>query len=356
MQFKAEYYDGLSPRGKQVLVKVEGDYFLFSVTTQQSDGRTTQENLRVRIEDCHVQARLGSGKRLIDLPDDSRLETDYKTVEDCLPHKPANTFWQVVHYAETHKSVIFASIIGIILASYVLLIYGVPQAAKYAAAAVPLSAEKDLGKQTMKTLDDENLGYFKTSELSVGRQNEISTALATLCQKTKNCPEYELIFRKSPVIGPNAFALPGGYMVLTDELVDLAQNNDEIIAVLAHELGHVKGRHAMRQLLQGTVSGLIIIAVTGDVSSVASSLPAFIMTMSYSRELETDADQYSLKSLQTACIPPKSFASMLMRLQASVSGNEKEAAHSQASEMLSSHPDTKARVIPFLKAKQRCGK
>lgn len=107
-----------------------------------------------------------------------------------------------------------------------------------------------------------------------------------MCAKTNNCPAYQLNFRKNPVIGANAFALPGGYMLITDELIDLANNNDEIVAVLAHELGHVKGRHALRQTLQGTVSGFIIIAITGDVSSIASGLPALMMNISYSRELE----------------------------------------------------------------------
>ena len=356
MQFEADYFNGISPRAKRVLVNVQDGYFLFSITSTQTDGVTRQENLRVLINDCHVQARLGSGKRLIDLPDDSRLETDYQSLEDCLPPKPTNTFWKMVHYAETHKSVIAASFIGLILASFVLLKYGVPLGAKYTTAMIPPSVEKDLGKQTMKSLDDTKYGYFEASALSAARQNEITAALATLCKKTANCPEYSLNFRKSPVVGANAFALPGGYMVLTDELVALSKNDDEIISVLAHELGHVKGRHALRQMLQGTISGLIIIAVTGDVSSVASGLPAFMMTMSYTRELEVDADNYSLQSLKTACIPTKSFATMLMRLEASFGGvsGDKSDNTSHMSEMLSSHPDTKARVMPFLKAQSDC--
>lgn len=357
MQFEADYFDGISPRAKQVLVKVQDGYFLFSVTSTHADGIPRQENLRVRIDDCHVQARLGSGKRLIDLPDDSRLETDYQTLEDCLPPKPTSSFWKVVHYAETHKSVIAASFIGLILASFVLLKYGVPLGAKYTSAMIPPSVEKDLGEQTMKSLDDDKYGYFEASGLSTNRQNEITAALATMCKKTANCPAYSLNFRKSPAVGANAFALPGGYMVLTDELVALSKNDDEIVSVLAHELGHVKGRHALRQMLQGTISGLIIIAVTGDVSSVASGLPTFMMTMSYTRELETDADNYSLQSLKTACIPTKSFATMLMRLEASFgrTNDDKSSNTTHMSEMLSSHPDSKARVMPFLKAQTSCG-
>ncbi|MGB4811456.1 MAG: M48 family metallopeptidase [Methylophilaceae bacterium] len=351
MKFEADYYNGLSPVAKKVQVTVEGEYFLFSVTSSNADGKLAQENLRVRISDCHVQARLGSGKRLIDLPDDSRLETDYQTLEDCLPKKPASHFWKIVHYAETHKSAIAASFVGIILSAFILLKYGVPLTAKYAAIAIPASVEQDLGKQTMKSLDNEQYGYFSTSELSIARQDEIKLALDSMCKKTANCPEYHLNFRKSPVIGANAFALPGGEMVITDELIALSKSNDEIISVLAHELGHVKGRHALRQVLQGTVSGLIIVAVTGDVSSVASGLPALMMTMSYTRDLENEADDYSLQSLKTACIPTKSFATMLMRLEASMGGEDNS---SKASEMLSSHPNTKSRVMPFLKEQPAC--
>ena len=69
--------------------------------------------------------------------------------------------------------------------------------------------------------------------------------------------------------------------------------------------------------------------------------------MSYSRELELDADHYALQSLKTACVPSKSFATILLRL-------EKSHGSVSAPEMISSHPDTKARVIPFLKNQQQC--
>lgn len=348
MQFEAEYYDGISPRAKRVLVDVVENYFTFTLTTTNADETVNHQPIKVLINDCHVQARLGSGKRLIDLPDDSRLETDFKDLERCLPSKPANKFWQAVHYAETHKLVILFAFVGIALASAALLKYGVPVIAKYAAMATPVSIEKDLGKQTLQTLDNEKLGYFASSRISTIKQKEITAALVAMCAKTNHCPDYQLNFRKSPKIGANAFALPGGNMVITDELIGLAKNNDEIIAVLAHELGHVKGRHALRQTLQGTVSGLIILAITGDVSSIASGLPALMMNMSYSRELETEADNYALQSLKAACITTKSFATLLMKLERSHGGG------GSVPEMISSHPDTKARIVPFLRDQNHC--
>lgn len=348
MQFEADYYDGISPRAKRVLVNIVNDHFAFTVSGNPEDATVRQQPLNVLINDCHVQARLGSGKRLIDLPDGSRLETDFKDLENYLPARTASKFWRCVHYAETHKLVIAIAFVGVALASAALLKYGVPVMAKYAALATPASMEKDLGKQTLDTLDNDKLGAFSASKIPAAKQKEVEAALAAMCAKTNNCPVYQLNFRKSPEIGANAFALPGGYMVITDELIDLAKSNDEIVAVLAHELGHVKGRHALRQTLQGTVSGLIILAITGDVSSIASGLPALMMNMSYTRELETEADNYSLQSLKAACIPTQAFASLLMRLEKSHGGG------GAMPEIISSHPDSKSRIIPFLKDHSHC--
>jgi Zn-dependent protease with chaperone function len=216
--------------------------------------------------------------------------------------------------------------------------------AKYAVIATPISVENYLGKHTLDTFDHEKIGYFAPTELPIARQTAIQTALATLCKKTNNCPEYQLNFRKSPAVGANAFALPAGYIVITDELVVLAKNDDEIIAVLAHELGHVKDRHALRQTLQGTISGLIIVSITGDANSLAASLPTLLLNMHYSRDLETEADDYALQSLKTSCIPTEAFANILLKLEKSMGGTAVS-----VPEIISSHPDTDARVIPFLK-------
>lgn len=346
-KFEADYFDGLSPRAQRVFITVMDDtHFQFTLQKEALDGTVTKEKKRYAINDCHIQARLGNGKRLIDCPDDSRIETDFQNLEQYLPERKRNVFWQAVHYAENHLGLILISTIGIIIASIFLLKDGVPLMAKYAAKATPASIEADLGKQTLDTLDNHKLAYFSASKLSADQQNEIKAGLADMCSKTLNCPAYTLNFRKSPKVGANAFALPGGQIVMTDELVDLAKNTDEVVAVLAHELGHVKGRHALRQTLQGTISGIIILAITGDVSSIAAGLPALILNMKYTRELETESDDYAFASLSKACIPTKSFATILLRLT--------KGGGSMVPEMVSSHPDTKARVAPFFKTQNTC--
>ena len=358
MQFEAAYYNGISPRAKRVLVKVENERYLGVVIDEaasadiqiDAENGTTVYLFDFAICDCNIQSKLGSGKRLIDLPEGAHLETDFDNLEYYLPvtttgiHRLA----RLRHYAETHLFVVILALAGTLVASFAMLKYGVPVAAKYAAMATPANLEKNLGKQTLDVLDHEKFGYFQATKLNQEKQNRILNALTVLCKKTQTCPAYQLNFRSSKSLGANAYAMPGGYMVVTDELVALADNDDEITAVLAHELGHVKLRHALRQTLQGTISGLLIVAITGDVSSISAGLPTLMVNMSYTRELETEADLYALQSLQAACIPAKSFSTLLSKLVSS---------HGEGltlPEMISSHPDTKSRMIPFEKDQRSC--
>lgn len=340
MQFEADYFDGISPLAKKVLVSVETHELIVKSLATAPDA--PEFVLRYTINDCHVQARLGGSKRLIDCPDGARIETHFQALESCLPAKPRNRFWQAVHYAENHLALVGMAFVGILLCGFALLTYGIPVMAKYTAGILPVSVEQRLGQETLTTLDDPMLGWFQASKLTDAQKKSITQALQTLCSRTKTCPTYTLEFRKSPKIGANAFALPGGTVVMTDELVNLAKNNDELVAVLVHELGHVKNKHALRQTLEGTISGIVIIAITGDVSSIASSLPAMMLNMKYGRNLETEADEYALNALRQACLPTQAFATILLRLSKSVGGDT-------VPEIVSSHPDTKKRVIPFYK-------
>jgi Zn-dependent protease with chaperone function len=343
MSFEADYYDGISPRAKKVWVTIAGAHLVGYL-----DKLSIDQAFDHLLQDCTVQTKLAHVKRLIDLPDDAHLETDASELESYFPAKKSIAFWRVVHYAESHLWLVALALGGAIVVSLAMLKYGVPVAAKYAALATPELIEKDLGKQTLELLDHEKLGYFQASKLTVDKQTRLQNALVAMCKKTQTCPAYDLNFRSSKVIGANAFALPGGYMVITDELIALADSDDEITAVLAHELGHVKLRHALRQTLQGTISGLIIVAITGDISSIAAGLPALMVNMSYNRELETEADTYALQSLNTACIAAKSFSIILSKL------SQSHGHGMNIPEIISSHPDTKSRMIPFEKDQRSC--
>ena len=370
MKFQADYYDGLSANAKPVLVRVREH--AKNISFELAD-----ETLIYKFADLDVQAKLGSTKRIIDLPNGGRLEaSDITELELAMPSKQ-NAFWRGLHYLENHLGWVFVALLMTVFAGWLFLQFGVPTLAEYVAKATPPEMEAKLGEQALDGLDSQ-FGYFSKSKLEAKNKASISVALAKLCVATKDCPKYRLEFRAGGMIGANAFALPGGIMVITDELVKIAKNDTEIIAVLAHELGHVKQRHAFRQSIQGVLSGLILAAVTGDVSAVASGLPAALMQMRYSRLHELEADDFALKALHKACLPPRAFADILMRLDTQMHETrgqnkpnnkkqtqqvetkkeknlESQKTHTDVvSEMLATHPDTQVRVKPFLSAKKNC--
>ncbi len=353
--FQAEFYDGLSARAKTAWIEVHESAISVSIEGVSQS---------YPFKEIEVQAKLGNAKRIIDLPDDMRLEADNIDALESAMSSSSLSFWKALHYLENHLVWVMVALVGTVFAGWMFLQHGVPKLAEYVAKATPPGIEKSLGEQVLKGLDHKKLGYFTASKTKEARKNEISMALESLCQANA-CPSYQLEFRDS-VIGANAFALPGGIMVVTDDLVKLARNNDEIIAVLAHELGHVKQRHAFRQSIQGTLAGLVLAAITGDVSTLGSGLPAALMQMQYSREHELEADHFALASMQKSCLPPRAFAEILYRIQnqhlhlgdknakKKTAKQEAGGSYNPISDMLSTHPNTMDRIKPFLEAEPHC--
>ena len=112
-------------------------------------------------------------------------------------------------------------------------------------------------------------------------------------------PEFadtRLHFRKAPLIGPNAFALPGNDVVLLDELVTFADDEDVVLAVLAHEFGHVIERHALRHIMRSAVVAMGVSLLVGAEESILEEIVGFgggLVLSGQSREFELAADHVS---------------------------------------------------------------
>ena len=356
MLFQAEYFDGLTARSQVVTVEVvtgiqPGIAFLAGETKRAYP-----------LSDILVEAKLGSGKRIINLTDGGRLEAGEIKPLELLLTQPNHKFHSVLHYLENHLAWVGLSLLLTLTTGWVFFEYGIPKLADYVVNNTSSEMETRLGEQVLGIFDHK-FGYFHPTKTPVTKQSGLSKVLLTLCPSINDCPNYRLEFRDGGEIGANALTLPGGIIVLTDQLITLAKSDTEIIAVLAHELGHVKYRHAFRQSIQSVVSGLLLAAVTGDASSAASGLSGFLLEMHYSQAHETQADHFALAALINACLPPKAYADILLRLDP-----EGHNANSQNSEqtleeklnnlpdMLSTHPNTANRVKPFLEAEAGCEK
>lgn len=128
----------------------------------------------------------------------------------------------------------------------------------------------------------------------------------------------------------NAFAIPGGTVVIHTALIEAAKTPEELAGVLAHEVQHVEQRHSLRAMTQslGTVAALGLLL--GDVSGPAQ-IAASLSQLSYSRDVEREADQQGLLALKAAGIAPEGMLNMFETLSKNAEGLQPPA-------LLSSHP------------------
>ena len=120
-----------------------------------------------------------------------------------------------------------------------------------------------------------------------------------------------VIVRDSAVV--NAYALPGGHIVLLRGLLAQAQSPDEVAGVLAHELTHTIKRHPMRALVANSGLALLIEVTLGN--GTGASLGYLLTTLSYSRAMEAEADDGAVHLLQHAGIGTAGFAAFFERME-----------------------------------------
>lgn len=219
-----------------------------------------------------------------------------------------------------------------------------PWGAKIAAPYVPISFMDSLSTKVITLLDER---LFKNSRLNGARQKEISEGFKKLVTADPELASRQSYLRLHfrDFSQPNAFCLPGGQVVLLDRLVKLSANNDEIIAILAHEIGHFRERHGVRQLIQSSVVGMIAAVYFGDVSSLLSGLTTTLLESGYSRDMEREADDYAIAALRRQGISPIALANALKKLNAAHENREKqEGLKMRVSSWLSSHPSGDERI------------
>jgi Zn-dependent protease with chaperone function len=288
------------------------------------------ESNRVR-----VSTRIAATPRWIFLPGGGACVSDDNDAIDRLVRE--RRMQRVVHRLEAHPAFAALAVLMVAALFWAIVDYGLPYAAARVAEHIPVEAEGVLGQEALAGMDQFGLA---PSGLTEERRAELAAKLEILAALAPDAPAYRLEFRTAPILGANAFALPSGIIVLTDELVALAQADEEILAVLAHELGHVRHRHSMRRLLEGSAVALLVAGVTGDVAaatSLAAAAPTLVLQSKFSRDNEREADAYALGLLRRGRIEPQHFAAILARMEAQAPRGP------MLPTFLSSHPATEER-------------
>jgi Zn-dependent protease with chaperone function len=150
-----------------------------------------------------------------------------------------------------------------------------------------------------------------------------------------------LHFRSAPGIGPNAFALPGNDIVLLDELVTFADDDDVVLGVLAHELGHVAEQHALRQVMRSAVVAIGVSLMVGSEESILEEVAGFggsLVLMENSRAFELEADHLSADWMAAIGRDPQALVRFFQKI-AKECGERCD-----GGSMLASHPSFSERI------------
>jgi Zn-dependent protease with chaperone function len=336
-RFAATYYDGASGRSHAVELRRVGSAH-YAI---EGDGVVRGGAL----SSLAVTPRLARVARTIELADGARVLLAHDAaIDGWFPEQ--GRFEAFIDRLEHHAHVVGVAIFVCLATLAAGAIWGVPLAADTIAMKIPPRVEQALGAEVLENLD--RLG-FKPSTLDASRRDALAERFDTLAAGTG--VRYELAFRDAPGIGANAFAIPGGTIVVTDLLVRKLGDDREFDAVVAHEIGHEQRRHALRQTLRGSMVAIVAAFFAGDVSSagtVVVAVPTFLLTSHYSREFEDEADRYSFDLLAQHGESPHWFAEAMRVLQR----EHPTRGHSRVP-YLSSHPDTADRIAEAEEAATR---
>jgi predicted Zn-dependent protease len=266
-----------------------------------------------QLSELRVTARIGWADRFVLLPDGGQLQCPDSSCLDRLANDSPTE--RHVAWLEERVGVAVGCTAIIVVLLVCAYLFGLPIAAKWAVSKVSMQTERSLGRDAFAWCEEK--GWVKPSEVDDYRQTRIRKIFATLVAGSKLESYYRLEFRSSKKLGANAFAMPGGIIVLTDEMVWEAGSEDEIAAVLAHEIGHIELRHALKELMESSALAAVAGIVTSDASSYAvavAGLPMLLAETKYSRASEAEADEFAFQLLKRRGISPAAFATLMERL------------------------------------------
>lgn len=308
---EAIYFDGLSARARPVRLRIEG-----AVLRVEGEG----VDRRVALADVNWPERTRHGMRVAHFEGGGSVQCSDAAAWDAWSRAAGRRDSLVVRLQQSWRGVL-VSVALLVALAVALQQWGLPAAARAVVAATPLSVDESLGVATLDAIDGT---LMLPSRLAAAEQARLKAAFAAAlaAQPPGSVPAWRLEFRRSR-IGPNALALPGGTLVLTDELVELVGRDEHVItAVLAHEIGHVRHRHGLRALVQVTLLGGLASVVLGDFSSVLAGVPVLLGQASYSREAEREADAEAVRILQAASISPEVMVTLFDKLAQRNSGSD----------------------------------
>ena len=309
-------FDGLSSKGKSAVLEVASlQSLVLTVGTQK---------YHLSSDHLTFSSRLGNSARTISIQNHGKFETkDNSGVDLVASSLGMNSRLSLLHRLESNLGMIFIATIITVALGWAIVKYGIPVAADFIVDNLP---DKTADYLEDKILEQLEARWFSASKLEQTRQDELHALFKQVVQEL-GAQEKGYQFRLRDAkdgVGANALAFPSGTIVMTDQLVNLVNNDAQIAGVLAHEIGHLQGKHSLRQIVRGSILTFMVAFIAGDVSGASAVLvaaPTVLIELRYSREFESEADTYALKYIGCDKTKLQQMARFFELLDAPVANN-----------------------------------
>lgn len=204
-----------------------------------------------------------------------------------------------------------------------------------------------------RTLGEKTFAQYKVGHNFLDEATTLNALIQPLVvQASEEGYEFEVVVSDDSEL--NAFALPGGFIVINSGLILKAKSADEMLGVLAHELSHVTQRHGLRNVIAASGSFLLVQALIGDSAGVLATLAGsapFLLSQTYSRGFEADADEKGVNLLLRAKINPQGLVDFFKHMKreeeetlSMIEGKDQRSMAKATLGFLSSHPATDDRI------------
>jgi beta-barrel assembly-enhancing protease len=330
LSFNGKYYDGQRPLANECQVSITSDALLIHCAGQQGVAGLQQWE----VQQIHPADLDGLGKVVLKYGPKPHqyLEVNDTEFVDALRlnYKGAaflkSGYKKVMVGGFALSIIILAGLLGIVSLIY---FYVLPAAAEKVGNRLPISWEIKMGESAFKEMKKE----FQID-------GKGSAALQNFFKELRYKSDYpvEVTLVKDSTV--NAFALPGGHIVVFTGIMDKMQSYDELVALLSHEFTHVQKKHATRSICRKLSGYLFLSLLTGDDQGVAALLlenSNQLLDLSYSRSLEEEADKNGLMLMKERNIDPNGMIHLFTRFKKEEKGDAEV-------EFIRTHPLTDARI------------
>lgn len=330
MTFEGKYFDGKSSAGYPAKIQLNS----FNIQINYNDGVSSQ-SISWEPSKIHPNDFTSNGKIYLKYGDyphqyievnDNRFAEELKlTYPTEKFHKGAYSFLFSTGFAGL--AVLAAIVVALIAASYFFIL---PAVAEHLAATVPIEWEKQLGDASYsKMIEDESVDLENSK-----RMNEFFRQL-----HYQSDYKIDVVVVKDKVV--NAFALPGGKIIVYEGILRTMNNSEELAALLSHEFSHVQLRHSTKNIFRSLSSYMLISVLLGDASGITAIViqnANQLKQLGYSRTLEQEADKNGLKLMKQQHVDPKGMEDLFRELK------KEEGSAGDIPQFLSTHPLTNERI------------